>query len=94
MKPPRILITRYGRSNAARMRHLLPRRTRLINASKMLHGIHNNGGNAIVVPFNEVNALLRTFREEYVIGTIDEGYPRYMSVICRFEAHHEWLVVA
>ena len=76
------------------MSNLLPRWAWLINTSKMLHGIHNNSGDAIVVPFNEVNALLGTFRKEHVIGTINEGYSRDMSVISRFEAHHERLVIA
>ena len=47
----------------------------------MLHRIHNNSGNTIVVPFDEVNAFLGTFREENVIGAINDGYSRNVSVI-------------
>ena len=94
MEPSRVLITWYRGSNAAGMSNLLPRWTWLIYTSKMLHRIHNNSGNTIVVPFDEVNAFLGTFREENVIGTINDGYSRNVSVIGRFETHHERLVVA
>ena len=76
------------------MRDFLPRRTRLVNASKVLHGVHNDGGNSIVVPFDEVDARLGTFRKEDVIGAIDDGYSGNVSVIGRLEAHHDRLVVA